>query len=277
MGLKPILGCLDWAWFGLMRRKMQYQNIVKGVFVSRPNRFVAEVIVNNEIVSCHVKNTGRCRELLVAGAVLYLQDYKDDMRQRKLRYSIISVEKKVEWREEWQEKTKNSSGAKPRNLLINMDSQAPNVVVKEAILNGTIKLPGYDKNKLKISMERTYGNSRLDIFVEQDEKKGFIEIKGATLEEDGISRFPDAPTTRGVKHIEELILAKKEGYDAFILFVIQMEGIKEFRPNDEMHQEFGDALRKAADKGVVPLAFDCQVGVNSLHIYRRVKINLHNI
>ncbi len=242
---------------------MEYKNMVKGVFVSRPNRFIAEVIVDNEIVSCHVKNTGRCRELLVEGADLYLQDYKEDMRQRKLRYSVICVEKKVNWQGE--------------KLLINMDSQAPNIVVKEAILNGTIKLPGFDKNKLEIYVERTYGNSRLDIYIEQGERKAFIEVKGATLEEEGISRFPDAPTTRGVKHLEELIAAKQEGYDAYIIFVIQMEGIKEFRTNDLMHQEFGDVLRKAADKGVVPLAFDCQVGVNSLHIYRRVKMNLHNI
>ncbi len=257
---------------------MEYKNMVKGVFVSRPNRFIAEAIVDNEMVDCHVKNTGRCRELLVEGAVLYLQDFKDDMRQRKLRYSIICVEKKVEWQEETNNLSPNIlSGENSRKLLINMDSQAPNIVVKEAILNGTIILPGFDKNKLEIFMERTYGNSRLDIYIKQGEKKAFIEVKGATLEDQGISRFPDAPTIRGVKHIEELIAAKQEGYDAYIIFVIQMAGIKEFRPNDLMHQEFGDALRKAADQGVVPLAFNCQVGVNSLHIYRRVKINLHNI
>lgn len=242
---------------------MEYKNIIKGTFVSRPNRFKAEVIVDNEIVECHVKNTGRCRELLVEGAILYLQDYKDDMRQRKLRYSVICVEKKVEWQEE--------------KLLINMDSQAPNIVVKEAILNGTIQLPGFDKNKLEIFVERTYGNSRLDIYIEQGDRKAFIEVKGATLEEDGISRFPDAPTIRGIKHIEELIGAKEEGYDAYIIFVIQMKGIKEFRPNDLMHQEFGDALRMAAEKGVIPLAFDCRVSADSLHIYRRIKMNLHNI
>jgi len=252
---------------------MEYKNMIKGVFISRPNRFVAMVIVDNEIVACHVKNTGRCRELLVEGAALYLQDYKDDMRQRKLRYSVICVEKKVEWLEE----TTNETGAVSRKLLINMDSQAPNFVVKEGILNGTIKLPGFDKNQLKISMERTYGNSRLDLFIEQGDREAFIEVKGATLEDAGISRFPDAPTTRGVKHIEELIAAKREGYDAYIIFVIQMEGIKEFRTNDLMHKEFGDVLRKAENEGVVPLAFDCQVDVGSLHIYRRVKMNLHNI
>lgn len=252
---------------------MEYKNIIKGVFVSRPNRFVAMVAIDDGIVACHVKNTGRCRELLVEGATLYLEDYKDNMRQRKLRYSVICVEKQVGWLDE----PKDQLGVKPGNLLINMDSMAPNVVVKEAILDGTIKLPGFDKNKLKLSMEQTFGNSRLDMLIEQGEKKAFIEVKGATLEENGISKFPDAPTIRGIKHIEELVLAKKEGYDAYIIFVIQMAGIGEFRPNDEMHREFGDALREAADKGVVPLAFNCQVGMNSLHIYRRVKINLHNI
>jgi sugar fermentation stimulation protein A len=252
---------------------MDYKKIVKGYFISRPNRFVANVLIENEIVACHVKNTGRCKELLVEGATLYLKDYKENMRQRKLRYSVISVEKEVDWLDY----SKECLGVTDGKLLINMDSQAPNVVVKEAILDGSIKLPGFDGKILKLSMERTFGNSRFDILIEQGEEKAYIEVKGVTLEEDGISKFPDAPTIRGVKHMEELIRARKEGYGAYLIFVVQMGGIKEFRPNDQMHKEFGDVLRKAVDKGVIPMAFGCKVGVNSLHICRRIKIKLYNI
>jgi len=243
---------------------MKYSNIVKGTFVSRPNRFVANVIIDNRPVLAHVKNTGRCRELLVPGATLYLEDYETNMRQRKLRYSIINVEKKVNWVD---------SGS----LLVNMDSLAPNVIVREALLSGMIQLPGFETNELKLTSEKTYGKSRFDFFIEQGEEQGFIEVKGVTLEEGGFTMFPDAPTERGLKHVEELISAKEAGYQAFIIFVLQMEGVLEFSPNDLMHREFGDALRNAAEKGVLPLAFDCKVGINSLHIYRKVKIRLHNM
>lgn len=256
-----------------VRRRVEYKNIIKGEFVSRPNRFIAKVLVDNQIVECHVKNTGRCKELLIEGASLYLQDHKNNMRQRKLRYSVICVEKKVDWLRP----PDSSLDMESQTLLINMDSLAPNTIVKEAILDGTIKVPGFDKEKLTLFMERTYGNSRFDVFLEQGEKKAFIEVKGVTLEDAGISRFPDAPTIRGLKHVEELIAAKSEGYDAFIIFVVQMGEVGEFRPNDTMHKEFGDALRRAAIKGVVPMAFNCIVEKNSLRIYRRVNVQLHNI
>ena len=243
---------------------MEYKNIVKGYFVSRPNRFIAVVLVDNQLVECHVKNTGRCRELLIEGATLYLQDHQDNMRQRKLRYSVICVEKKVHWQS-------------PQTLLVNMDSLAPNTIVREAILDGTIMLPGYDKEKLSLTMEKTFGNSRFDIFIEQGEEKAFIEVKGVTLEKDGISMFPDAPTTRGLKHVEELMVARSAGYEAFIIFVIQMKGVREFTPNDKMHREFGEALRRAESHGVVPMAFDCLVEGNSLCIYRSVNFKFHNI
>lgn len=243
---------------------MEYKNIVKGVFISRPNRFIAVAIVDNQMVECHVKNTGRCRELLIEGVTIYLEDHIDNMRQRKLRYSVICVEKKVDW-------------PVARTLLINMDSLAPNTIVREAILDGTIKLPGFDGDKLSLAMEKTFGNSRFDIFIEQDGEKAFIEVKGVTLEAGGQAMFPDAPTTRGLKHVEELIGAREEGYGAFIIFVIQMKGIQGFTPNDQMHKEFGEALRRAENKGVIPMAFDCLVEPNSLHIYRRATIKLHNI
>ena len=241
---------------------MKYEHVVKGFFVSRPNRFVANVVIDHQPVSAHVKNTGRCKELLVEGATLYLVDYKGDMRSRKYRYSIIGVEKQQE------------DGSV---LMVNMDSLAPNTVVREAIMNGRISLDGFDPEKVNLKMEKTFGDSRLDIFLEQEGRQAFIEVKGVTLENNGKCMFPDAPTIRGVKHMEELIRVREAGMDAYVIFVLQMEGIREFRPNDIMHPAFGDTLRRAAEAGVIPLAFECQVTPDSLHIYRRVKIELYKI
>ncbi|MCQ2551186.1 MAG: DNA/RNA nuclease SfsA [Clostridia bacterium] len=221
---------------------MKYLKVVKGNFISRPNRFVANVLIDGKEERVHVKNTGRCKELLTEGATVYLEDFDGRMGTRKMRYDLIAVEK--------------------GELLINMDSQAPNKVAYE-----------FFKDKVDfLKAEVTYLDSRLDLYFEKDGRKGFIEVKGVTLEEDGIARFPDAPTERGVKHIKHLIKAKEEGYDAKILFVVQMKGVKEFTPNDETHRAFGDALRLARKKGVEVLCYDCQVTPDSLQIVQKVAL-----
>ncbi len=223
---------------------MEYKNIVKGKFISRPNRFVAEVEINGEIFSAHVKNTGRCRELLIPGAVVYLEDFSGRMGSRRLRYSLICVMK--------------------GNTLVNMDSQAPNKVVREALQSGALRLPGMGALRT-VKAEIPYGISRLDFYAEdKDGKRGLVEVKGVTLEKDGTAMFPDAPTERGVRHIEELCRAASEGYCAVIVFVIQMQGISLFTPNYKTHPAFGEALRKADSCGVHILCFDCLVTPGSI-------------
>lgn len=226
-----------------MRRDdgMRYENIKKAKFLARPNRFIAHAELDGQEVICHVKNTGRCRELLIPGeTTVYIQDHGEDTK-RKTRYSLIGVEK--------------------GNLMINMDSQAPNKVVKEWIQAGEF-LPGITFMK----PEKKYGNSRFDFYLEQGEKKIFLEVKGVTLEEDGVAMFPDAPTERGVKHIEELIACKEDGYDAYIVFVVQMAGMKVFRPNEKTQPEFGEALRKARSHGVDIIVKNCIVTPDELKI-----------
>ena len=237
---------------------MRYENIVKGKFIERPNRFVAVVEVDCEIHRVHVKNTGRCRELLVSGATVYLEDFIDRMGSRKMRFSLIGVEKVSE----------------DKTLLINMDSQAPNKVVKEALLDGTLPLPGMTELK-EVKGEFTYGDSRIDFYVKDSMgKEGLIEVKGVTLENDGIASFPDAPTERGIKHLGELEKAVIEGKNAYALFVIQMKEIDAFIPNDERHKAFGEALRRASSNGVKVLAYDCIVGEDSLVIDKEVEVRL---
>lgn len=237
---------------------MKYEKVVKGKFIDRPNRFVALVEVDGERVKAHVKNTGRCRELLVPGAEVYLEDFADNMRNRKMRYSLVGVEKA---REE-------------SNLMINMDSQAPNKVVAESLALGTLKLPGMNK-VIKIKPEKTYGESRLDFYIEDCcGAEGYIEVKGVTLETDGIASFPDATTERGIKHIKELEGIVDEGKKAFVVFVIQMEGMKGFRPNDITHKAFGDALRCAEAKGVGVLAYECKVTEDTLILAGRIPVQL---
>lgn len=226
---------------------MEYQHIKQGYFLTRPNRFIAHVELDGEEVVCHVKNTGRCRELLTPRAVVYLEE--SDNSNRKTRYDLIGVEK---------------GGRK-----INMDSQAPNQVFGEWARGG-----GFRSDLLKLQSETTYGNSRFDFYWESSGKRGFVEVKGVTLEEDGVVLFPDAPTQRGIKHLEELVAAKAAGYDAAVCFVIQMEGVKCFRPNDRTHPEFGAALRKAAQAGVEIIAVDCTVERDSLKIRERVPVEL---
>lgn len=232
---------------------MNYKNIVKGKFISRPNRFVANVEIDGKPETVHVKNTGRCRELLVPGCTVYLEDFDGRMGERKMRYSLIAVAKETE------------EGI----LLVNMDSQAPNKAAKEALEEGKIETKLGKLNLVK--PETTYGNSRFDFYLEGENGKGFLEVKGCTLENKGIASFPDAPTIRGVKHVEELIKAKEEGYYAGILFIIQMEGMKVMTPNWDTHPEFGEALKRAEEKGVEILAYECEVSPETLVVKKKIE------
>lgn len=237
---------------------MKYQKIVKAQFIERPNRFVARVTLEGEDISVHVKNTGRCKELLVPGCTVYLEDFTNRMGSRKMAYDLVSVEKLT-----------------PKgNLLINMDSQAPNKIAREGFESGVIQIPGLGKLRL-IRPETTFENSRVDFYLEDEKgKKCFAEIKGCTLEDDGVCSFPDAPTERGVKHIEELIKAKEQGYVAVLVFIVQMEGMSYLRPNDETHKAFGDALRKAASKGVSVLAYECKVSADEVNVIKALPVKM---
>lgn len=223
---------------------MVYQKVVEGVFLSRPNRFIAYVEVNGTEEKCHVKNTGRCKELLAPGAVVYLE--VSDNPQRKTKFSLIAVRK--------------------GNLLINMDSQAPNKVVHEWIASGKF-LPGVTL----IRPESNFRDSRFDFYVEAAGEKHFVEVKGVTLEEHGEVSFPDAPTERGCKHLHELVLAQKEGFSSHVIFVVQMEEASCFRPNEQNDPAFADALRVAAKSGVDVKVLTCKVTPNSLKIDKTIK------
>ncbi len=231
---------------------MKYENVVKGIFISRPNRFIAKVNINGKEETIHVKNTGRCKELLIKGATVYLS--RSDNPLRKTAFDLIAVEKI----------TVNSE-----TLLINMDSQIPNFVVCEFLQNSEL----FSKNAI-IKREVTFENSRFDIFVIDGNRKAFIEVKGVTLEKDGLALFPDAPTDRGVKHLRELIKAKKQGYEAYVFFVIQMENVFKFSPNSEMHNEFAVALNEAKAAGVNVLAYNCKVKKDCIKIHRKMSVIL---
>ena len=206
-----------------------------------------------------MKNTGRCKELLIPSATIYLEDFISNMRTRKLRYDLISVEKVISCN---------------KVMLVNMDSQVPNKVVKEALELGKINLLGMDKLSL-IRPETFYKESRFDFYVQDIKgKEGFIEVKGVTLENDGICSFPDAVTDRGRKHMLELIDAKKNGYMAYSLFLVQMRGMKEFTVADDHDIEFGKALRLARNNGVNILCYECKVEPSSIEIDKEVKINI---
>ncbi len=221
---------------------MRYREIVTGIFIDRPNRFVAHVDIEGNVHTVHVKNTGRCKELLIPGVMVYLS--VSDNPARKTKYDLVAVEK---------------AGFG----LINIDSQAPNAVVKE-----WLKLQDYDY----IKPEYTYGNSRIDFYMEKSHEKYLMEVKGCTLEIDGIGYFPDAPTERGVKHLRELTAASALGYKCILAFVIQMEGVYEVRPNIAMHPEFGQAMEEAEAAGVEILFLECKVTKNSLEISGRRKL-----
>lgn len=226
---------------------MRYTNVSEGRFLERPNRFLARVEIKGQEVLCHVKNTGRCRELLTQGAVVYLQ--KSDNPNRKTKYDLIAVEK--------------------GDLLINMDSQIPNYVAAQWLRKGSL----FPKDA-RIQMEKRYGNSRFDIYAEAGERKAFLEVKGVTLEVDGQARFPDAPTQRGVKHVRELMECVREGYEAYLLLVIQMAGVQSFAPNWDTHPAFGSALQEAAQAGVQILAYDCKVKPDEIVLDKPVPVLL---
>ncbi|MBM6899159.1 DNA/RNA nuclease SfsA [Gemmiger formicilis] len=227
---------------------MEYTTIQEARFLARPNRFVARVALNGAEETVHVKNTGRCRELLVPGAVVYLA--QGDNPNRKTRYDLVAVQKGP--------------------LLVNMDSQAPNKVFAEWARAGQFR-----QGLTLLRPETFWGNSRFDFYWEAaDGRKGFVEVKGVTLEENGHARFPDAPTQRGVKHLEELLQCRAQGYEAAVCFVLQMSGMVDFAPNDVTHPAFGQALRRAAAGGVEVLAVECRVTPGSLVMDKPVPVCL---
>lgn len=213
---------------------MQYENITKALFISRPNRFIAEVEIDGKPETVHVKNTGRCKELLLPGCEVWLT--APGTPNRKTKYDLVAVKK--------------SNG-----MLINMDSQAPNKVVKEWLAK-----QNYDK----IVPEYTYGASRIDFYMERGKERYLMEVKGCTLEVDGVGYFPDAPTERGIKHLRELMKAVEDGYHAILLFVIQMDEVREVRANVATHPEFGIALEEAKKAGVEVKFLTCHVEPNLL-------------
>lgn len=226
---------------------MQYENVRPAVFRSRPNRFIAKVEINGQEETVHVKNTGRCRELLVPGRTVWLEEGSNP--NRKTKYDLIAVDKD--------------------GLLVNMDAQAPNKVFAEWVRSGK-----FVPNLTLLRPETTWGKSRFDFYWESDDRKGFVEVKGCTLENDGFCRFPDAPTERGVKHLNELVSCMGDGFEAAVCFVIQMEGMKSFSPNDTTHPAFGDALRAAQAAGVQVLAMGCHVEPDRLEITRTIPVVL---
>lgn len=230
---------------------MKYGEIIKGRFVSRPNRFIAKVDINGIVETVHVKNTGRCKELLVPDCTVYLE--RSPNPSRKTKYDLVAVYKQVE-------------GKEP--MLINMDSQAPNKAVEEWIVGGLFS------KDARIRREVTYRSSRFDFYVCDGERKAFIEVKGVTLETGGVASFPDAPTERGVKHIHELTECLKDGYEAYILFVVQMKGIHLLKPNDITHKAFGDALREAEKAGVKVIAVDCVITPDEMVIDQFIEVEL---
>ena len=226
---------------------MRYDNIHKGKFLSRPNRFIANVEIDGKAEVCHVKNTGRCKELLIEGCTVWLEH--SDSESRKTAFDLVAVEK--------------------GDRLINMDSQAPNKAVGEWLRE---KMPFGES--FSVYPEKKYGNSRFDFYLESQDRKIFMEVKGCTREKDGVVLFPDAPTLRGVKHIEELSHCLDEGYESYIMILVQMSDVKYFTPNYDTHPEFGEALEKASRKGVKILCYDCNVTHDSMTVGKPVKVKL---
>lgn len=225
---------------------MRYDNMISGVFLDRPNRFVAHVQIDGQVEICHVKNTGRCRELLVPGCTVYCQ--RSGNPNRKTKFDLIAVQK--------------------GERLINMDSQAPNAAAGEWLAAGGLG----EISELRAEVKQ--GDSRFDFAFVKDGTQCFLEVKGCTLENDGVCAFPDAPTERGAKHIRGLTALAREGYGAYILFVIQMADVKYIRPHDETDPEFGRALREAAANGVTVLAMDCAVDVDRMDVRLPVLVKL---
>lgn len=225
---------------------MQYQNMMPGIFLARPNRFIAHVQIDGQLQIVHVKNTGRCRELLPVGAKVWCQHW--DSSNRKTKYDLISVQK--------------------GQRIINMDSQAPNAAVREWLQEG-----GFGQID-QLQWEYTRGDSRFDFAFVKGGQQCFLEVKGVTLESDGICAFPDAPTERGVKHLKGLTRLAQEGFGAYILFVVQMENVSYLHPNDATDPAFGAALREAAASGVQVLAMECNVTPDSMCLCKPVNVQL---
>ena len=252
---------------------MKYNQVVPGTFLQRPNRFIAHVLINGKEEVCHVKNTGRCRELLIPGCTVYCA--VSDNPQRKTKYDLIAVEKIIESQTVFANAGIPSQHVKSTpeahsTLLVNMDSQAPNAAVKEWLRSGAS--PFGNINYMK--PEYKYGNSRFDFYLECNNRKIFLEVKGVTLEDNGVVLFPDAPTERGVKHVRELIRCLEEGFETYVLFVVQMEHALYFIPNRKTHPQFADALCDAQNAGVHLLAFTCKVTPDEMKIDTELKISL---
>ncbi len=225
---------------------MRYENMVPGIFLARPNRFIAYIQIDGQEEICHVKNTGRCRELLQPGARVWCQQFDSD--KRKTKFDLIAVQK--------------------GHRLINMDSQAPNAAAKEWLLDGGLG----EISDLKA--EYTHGDSRFDFSFLKDGKRCFLEVKGVTLETDGVCAFPDAPTERGAKHLRGLTKLATEGFGAYVLFVIQMTDVAYLHPNDATDPNFGKALREAAANGVTVIAVDCAVTESTMVLRYPVPVRL---
>lgn len=230
---------------------MIYPNMKKGIFLARPNRFLAEIEMDGKKEVCHVKNTGRCRELLQPGVRVLVQ--KSDNPNRKTAYDLIAVYK--------------------GDILVNIDSQIPNAAVEEWIRKGNLF-----EHLQVLKREVRYGDSRFDLYAEYGEKdsvkKAFLEVKGCTLETDGVAAFPDAPTERGVKHVEELCRCLEDGYEGYLIFLIQMKGVHKMVPNWKTHEAFGQTLQRAAAAGVHILAYDSVVTENSIRMDQPVFVDL---
>ena len=281
---------------------MKYNQVVPGTFLQRPNRFIAHVLISGKEEVCHVKNTGRCRELLIPGCTVYCA--VSDNPQRKTKYDLIAVEKIIESQTVFanagtpSQKIKQSPETNS-TLLVNMDSQAPNAAVKEWLQSGASPFGNIDFLK----PEYKYGNSRFDFYLEcktetkrtgvssnstekaeampvptenktPHPRKIFLEVKGVTLEDNGVVLFPDAPTERGVKHVRELIRCLEEGFETYVLFVVQMERALYFTPNRKTHPQFADALCDAQKAGVQLLAYTCKVTPDEMKIDKELKISL---
>lgn len=230
---------------------MKYNNIITANFIERPNRFIAYVNIAGERTKVHVKNTGRCRELLQEQAEVYLE--KSANPERSTAYDLVAVDK--------------------TGRLINMDSNAPNKVVGEWLAAG-----GLYRDVSLVRPEKVFGNSRFDFYVESEAgERAFIEVKGVTLENDNVAAFPDAPSERAVKHIEELVEAHTQGYEAYLIFVVQMKGISHVEPNWKTQPAFGEALKKARQAGVHLLAYDCLVEKDSLEVNEQVPVVLDSL
>ena len=225
---------------------MRYENMIRGIFLSRPNRFIAHVQIDGQAEICHVKNTGRCRELLPPGALVWCQ--RSNNPSRKTKYDLINVQK--------------------GSRLINMDSQAPNLAAKEWLLQG-----GLGQIEM-LRPETKHGDSRFDFSFQKNGRLCFLEVKGVTLETDGVCAFPDAPTERGVKHLRHLAQAAKEGFGAYVLFVIQMSDVKYLHPNEATDPAFAQALRQAVTDGVCVLAMDCHVTEDTMTVRSPVEVRL---